>query len=607
LFPTGPPPQPLTPAEYTIITNDAIPGMMEAFQPFADWLTDKGVPAIVYPLSVALTNPGDDEAERLRNFIINAYTNYGTTYILLGGDGFVNPATPGLPPYIVPFRKGWAYDDNDYDRNTPPSDLYFSDMNGKWDYDGDQRFGEPTHDIVDIYPEVFVGRILTYSPEETENWVDKILYYEQCGSSDFSLFQQTAWIYDYLRSRFFPMSQTIARYPNYFTHYYFNAVGANIALQTLNCGSGLYQIYCHGTSYAIATRGDPEWWKVHSIWEGIRDEKNDGLNWFNNYCRYYIVYSIGCYNAAYDDFVPPEDLERPQTDTTIADAFTDSYDRKGAVAFLGNTRNGIWAVYPPYPSAELHDKFCQLLFGDGGVYSLGAAEGWSKAYYNHNYLRHSHNLFGSPENEPWINYPGTMIVEHPTYIPVEQTVQFTVTVSTPTNPLSGVRVCLHKNDFLPHEIYEVGNTDGNGSVTFEIYASTVGVLKITCFRPRPVLEIPDNYTQYLPSQTICRVGIDVGGEQTENSKLPKELSLSVYSSILSSSNLKLSYGIPKEERVKISVYDRLGREMVILRDEIINAGYYAEAFNFNKFGNGIYWLALKSGNETKIKKLILIK
>ena len=57
LVPDRPPPQLLTPAEYTIITNDAIPGMMEAFQPFADWLTDKGIPAVVFPLSVALTYP----------------------------------------------------------------------------------------------------------------------------------------------------------------------------------------------------------------------------------------------------------------------------------------------------------------------------------------------------------------------------------------------------------------------------------------------------------------------------------------------------------------------------------------------------------------------
>jgi len=609
LVPDAPPPQPLTPATYTIITNDAISGMMEAFQPFADWLTDKGIPAVVYPLSLALNFPGEDDAEKLRNFIIDAYTNYGTVWVLLGGDGFFLPAPPGLPSYIVPFRKGWARDDCDQDTFTPPSDLYFSDMNGKWDYDGDRRYGEPTHDRVDIYPEVFVGRILTRNPAETQNWVEKILDYERYGSSDLSLFRQTTWIYDSLRSNLYPWPQTRARFPNYFTHYNFDAVGANIAVRALNCGTGLYQIYCHGSSTVIATRGRPEWWKVHSFWDEYRNEQHDGLNWLDNFWRYYVVYSIGCYNAAYDDFRfgnnPGDNII---TDTTIADAFTDSYAGKGAVAFLGNTRYGYYDA-----SRYLHDMFCQLLFAStgspqAGVYSLGAAEGWSKAYYNGSYVRHSHNLFGSPENEPWINKPGTLIVEHPTYIPVGQTVQFTVRVSTENGPLPSVRVCLHKNDVLPHEIYEIGWTDESGQVTFEVFASTEGVLKVTCFRPRAVQEqVVPNYDQYLPSQTICRVGIDVGGEQAEKSELPKELSLTLHSSISASNNLKLSYGIPKDSRIKLVLYDRLGRLLTILKDEKTKAGNYTDVFNLNRLSYGIYWLVLKSSNETRTKKLVIVR
>ena len=72
-------------------------------------------------------------------------------------------------------------------------------------------------------------------------------------------------------------------------------------------------------------------------------------------------------------------------------------------------------------------------------------------------------------------------------------------------------------------------------------------------------------------------------------------------------NLKLSYGLPKDEMVKITVYDQSGREIMTLKDERINAGYYADAFNLNRLSNGIYWLILKSGNETKTKKLVFIR
>ncbi len=47
-------------------------------------------------------------------------------------------------------------------------------------------------------------------------------------------------------------------------------------------------------------------------------------------------------------------------------------------------------------------------------------------------------------------------------------------------------------------------------------------------------------------------------------------------------------GLPKDQRVKIKVYDLSGREMTILKDERINAGYYANAFNLNRLCNGIY-------------------
>lgn len=91
-------PRPLTPTTFTIITNDRIEGMMEEFQPFADWLTEKGVPAVVYPLSLALRYPGRDDAEKLRNFIKDIYKNCGTVWILIGGDG-TQTSLP-VPSYV---------------------------------------------------------------------------------------------------------------------------------------------------------------------------------------------------------------------------------------------------------------------------------------------------------------------------------------------------------------------------------------------------------------------------------------------------------------------------------------------------------------------------
>jgi hypothetical protein len=91
--------------------------------------------------------------------------------------------------------------------------------------------------------------------------------------------------------------------------------------------------------------------------------------------------------------------------------------------------------------------------------------------------------------------------------------------------------------------------------------------------------------------------------------LPKELFLTVSSPTLSYGKLKLFYGLPKDEIVKLVLYDLSGKSVMMLKDEKMKAGYYNDAIVLDKkvLSNGIYWLILKSGSETKTKKLVLIK
>jgi hypothetical protein len=105
------------PCEYTIITNDLL---ADVFQPYADWLTDRGVPACVIKLSQVLHHfTGVDDAEKLRNYLRFGYEECGVLWVLLGGDAGV-----------VPFRYGWGRNgDPDPPGNASsyamPSDLYF--------------------------------------------------------------------------------------------------------------------------------------------------------------------------------------------------------------------------------------------------------------------------------------------------------------------------------------------------------------------------------------------------------------------------------------------------------------------------------------------------
>ena len=74
---------------------------------------------------------------------------------------------------------------------------------------------------------------------------------------------------------------------------------------------------------------------------------------------------------------------------------------------------------------------------------------------------------------------------------------------------------------------------------------------------------------------------------------------------------KISFSLPKESRVKLIIYDILGREVKrILNNEIKTAGTYTEEFNGINLSSGVYFLRILV-NEGKdfvdVKKMILLK
>ena len=151
--------------------------MSQHFQKLADWKTQKGKRAKIVNFTWIRNNfLGRDDAEIVREFIKYAYYNWGTIWILLGGD-----------TKIVPYRTAYAMDceigGGGY-RNEIPCDLYFADLDGNWDANGNGIFGEVS-DEIDMYPEVYVGRASLNSPEEIDGWVNKILTYEKNPPTDY--------------------------------------------------------------------------------------------------------------------------------------------------------------------------------------------------------------------------------------------------------------------------------------------------------------------------------------------------------------------------------------------------------------------------------------
>ncbi|MBU7015570.1 MAG: hypothetical protein HXS52_07820 [Theionarchaea archaeon] len=157
-------PVPLQTYEYIIITNDT---MQSTFQTLADWKACFVNGTAVYTVSWITANySGRDNPEKVRTFISDMYTNYGTKYVLLGGD-----------IAAVPYR-GFYISTGGYVDSDMLADMYFRCLDGTFNDDNDSYWGEIT-DGIDWYPEVAVGRAPCETVTEAGNFVNKVIAYEQ--------------------------------------------------------------------------------------------------------------------------------------------------------------------------------------------------------------------------------------------------------------------------------------------------------------------------------------------------------------------------------------------------------------------------------------------
>lgn len=69
----------------------------------------------------------------------------------------------------------------------------------------------------------------------------------------------------------------------------------------------------------------------------------------------------------------------------------------------------------------------------------------------------------------------------------------------------------------------------------------------------------------------------------------------------------ISYSIPENGNVTLSVYDVLGNRVALLENGNRTAGSYSTSFDASKLTSGIYFYTIRSGNFTGTKKMLLMK
>jgi len=69
----------------------------------------------------------------------------------------------------------------------------------------------------------------------------------------------------------------------------------------------------------------------------------------------------------------------------------------------------------------------------------------------------------------------------------------------------------------------------------------------------------------------------------------------------------IRFSIPKNENVRLTVYDILGKKVVDIYNGFMPAGSYSTDFNASELPSGIYYYILKTDNITLSRKMMLVK
>ncbi len=70
---------------------------------------------------------------------------------------------------------------------------------------------------------------------------------------------------------------------------------------------------------------------------------------------------------------------------------------------------------------------------------------------------------------------------------------------------------------------------------------------------------------------------------------------------------KINYTLKNATSVKITVYDRLGREVVVLVDESQSEGEHSVTFNASSLPSGVYFYRIKTNEYVEVKKMVFTK
>jgi photosystem II stability/assembly factor-like uncharacterized protein len=97
------------------------------------------------------------------------------------------------------------------------------------------------------------------------------------------------------------------------------------------------------------------------------------------------------------------------------------------------------------------------------------------------------------------------------------------------------------------------------------------------------------------------------GTSQEGNVIPDDYSLGVNYPNPFNPSTKISFSIPKESKIGITIYDILGKEIAVLVNAELKAGNYSVAWNASEFASGVYFCRMEAEGFVRTQKIVLLK
>ena len=452
---------------------------------------------------------GIDNQDKIRNYIIQEYQDNGILMVVLGGD--VN---------LVPYRGFYCYvtsGGGDQESNDIPADLYYSALDGTWNDNGNNRYGEPGED--DLLPEIGISRMSFQTTGDLANMVNKTLSYQQnpVQGEFHKVILAGEHLYDNPESNGSDYLElligthddngyTTTGYPvNYdFTKLYEEEGNwsGSLLRSAINAGTSYVHHDGHANTGYVAG------------WYGISNDDFSSVNGIDH--NYTFFHTQGCDCGGFDENCILEKMVKIEN---------------FAVAAIGNSRYGWFNEgQTEGPGCHLEREMTDAQWNDRmGLLALAQAEGkamtapwvtapgqWEEGALRWNF--YDMNVLGDGAVNVWLDEPFTAIIEHPAQIVLgTSSIEVTVTDSN-GNGLKNFRCLIYLED----EVIAMGNTDENGTaeIIFEDGLQNVGnlTMKVTGVNSWPqeveMTAVPSNTPYVIYNSYVLSNGaeqIDFGG------------------------------------------------------------------------------------------------